>query len=100
MTDESAVPYRDDDFVYVDPEKREVVGRVEWGRSGNPKSLPVPDGEGEEKDARHPSKKRSCPWGSFRSVRRVFRIGGKAKEVPSSSLDEALTKAQAEPYWD
>ena len=41
--------FQDVDLVYVDPDARAVVGRVEWSKTGNPKSMPIPiQAEGEK----------------------------------------------------
>ncbi|MDD5623276.1 MAG: hypothetical protein PHI23_01035 [Candidatus Peribacteraceae bacterium] len=96
--------YKDDDFVYVDPDTRTVVGLVQWSKNGTPKPLPRPskereeEGEGEEKRHR---RKRYFPWGSYRSMKKLFHLEGKEKEAERSlPLEEALAKAQKEPYWD
>ena len=104
--------YKDDDLVYVDPRLRIVVGRVEWSVSGKPKSLPMKDAveeEGEEdagkKDVkgkeRRPRRMRNYPWGTYRSMKRLFKIEGKQpKTEANKTLDEVLEKALKEPFWD
>ena len=93
--------YNDDDLVYVDPETRSVVGKVEWGPDGKPKSLLRPEPEDEEgKKKRH--KPRFYPWGTYRSMKRIYNIEGKVTDSTSQplSLDEAMKKASKEPFWD
>lgn len=109
MTDETPVitgPYKDDDLVYVDPDTKSVVGPVEWSRNGNPKQMPVPareeapaeKGKGER---RRGSGRKFYPWGTYRSMKRVYRLEGKpAKNEPSGSLDEVIEKALKDPFWE
>ena len=104
--------YKDDDLVYVDPRLRIVVGRVEWSVSGKPKSLQMKDtveGEGEEEPAkkdvkekqRRPRRLRNYPWGTYRSMKRLFKLEGKQpKTEANKTLDEVLEKALKEPFWD
>lgn len=115
--------YRDDDLVYVDPESRSVVGRVEWSNAGRPKSLPMkrperddepgdpaaapeskPQGKGGKPDRRRdkrPPRVRYYPWGTYRSMKRVYKIEGKViKEESNKTLDEVIEKALKEPFWD
>ncbi len=99
--------FRDDDFIYVDPEKRVVVGRVEWTAEG----LPIPLKRGEEDvqqdTAEHAHKERRrtreryYPWGSYRTMKQIYRLEGKTKEAAGEgTLDTVLEKALREPYWD
>jgi len=104
--------YKDDDLVYVDPRLRIVVGRVEWSVSGKPKSLQMKDTveeEGEEEPAkkdvkekqRRPRRLRNYPWGTYRSMKRLFKLEGKQpKTEANKTLDEVLEKALKEPFWD
>lgn len=112
--------YRDDDLVYVDPDTRAVVGRVEWSNAGKPKSLamtrPEPEdpseesipepmaGKGRTSDKRREKRKprvRYYPWGTYRSMKRVYKIEGKViKEESNKTLDEVIEKALNEPFWD
>ena len=97
-------PYKDDDLVYVDPELRTVIGPLEWSRSGNPKSMPVPQEEVKDKDKkerRRRTSKRYYPWGTYRSMKRVFQLEGKLKKNDQGiPFDTALEKALKEAYWD
>ncbi len=114
-------PYKDDDLVYVDPESRTVVGRVEWSNTGRPKSLERPskvveedDDDGKEKASANPKDKgkrggrpmrkprvRYYPWGTYRSMKKLFKIEGKVPEVRgNATLDDVLPKALNEAFWD
>jgi hypothetical protein len=135
-TDEAQAPaepripgvYRDDDLVYVDPEKRTVVGLVEWSKTGNPKSLLMKEEEVEEEEVKEepaktaaaaPAKpgvkgkpldkgrrprvrrQRFYPWGTYRSMKRIYKIEGKIpREENQKTLDEVMEKALKEPFWD
>ncbi|MDO8649551.1 MAG: hypothetical protein Q7R81_07290 [Candidatus Peregrinibacteria bacterium] len=103
ITDDAT--YRDDELVYVDPENRAVVGRVEWSKNGNPKSLerakeedkPV---EGKKGERRKGSTRKHYPFGTFKSMRRAF-LEKKQKNVATDvTLDQVIEKAVQEPYWD
>lgn len=104
--DPAAVPaivtYKDDDLVYVDPENKTVVGFLQWSNNGRPKPLAVPDAPiPEGKEARRPRRQRFYPWGTYRSMKKVFKIEGKIRaEPPTLTLDEAIEKALKEPYWN
>jgi len=79
--------YSDDDLVYVDPDSRTVVGKVEWNEQGSPKSMPYVKKEGEK------SWRKFYPWGTYRSMKGAFRINGKRVEEESeSTLDSVLPK--------
>ncbi len=102
--------YKDDDFVYVDPEARKVVGLVEWGSDGNAKPLLMKDTkvvkkEEEEDDGKAKRKriirKRYYPWGSYRSMKKLYRLEGKAEKesAGSKTLDDVLEKALENPFW-
>lgn len=117
MTD--AVKYMDDDLVYVDPETKTVVGKVEFGKDGLPKPkkyappiekvAPVPaapvagkDAKPGDKPAKRPRSfnRKFYPWGTYRSMKKVFKVEGKQKEPESNStLDEVLPKALENPFW-
>ncbi|HVW67117.1 MAG TPA: hypothetical protein VHA78_05335 [Candidatus Peribacteraceae bacterium] len=102
--------YKDDDLVYVDPLKRIVVGRVEFLQSGKPKALPmkteedVEDDAGDEKPVKgkkRPRRQRYYPWGTYRSMKRIYKLEGKIPKVESQkTLDEVIEKALQEPFWD
>lgn len=86
--------YTEDDFVYVDPESRSIVGKVEWTMDGAPKSYARKRTEGGD------SKRGEelLPWGTLRSMRHAFLERKQdsdekrkpLEEVFSGPLDEAL----------
>lgn len=90
------------DLVYVDPDTSTVVGPVEWGKNGNPKALPyvvkdIPDTKGE----RRRSWRTFYPWGTYRSMKNVFKVDGKPRRKEATrTLEEVLPIALKEPYWD
>lgn len=86
MSDNSA-SYNDGDLVYVDPAAKTVISQVEFDEKGNPKACPYPAKEGEH------SWRERCPYGTYRSMKRAFRIGGKlVEEKGQATLDEVLPK--------
>ncbi len=119
MTEEviatEAPVYKDDDLVYVDPDTKSVVGLVQWHANGNPKSLqrsvPVSDNEEDEEvpakpGAKRPGKRpatrlRYYPWGTYRSMKRIYKIEGKQiREESPYTLNDVIEKALNEPFWD
>ncbi|KKW40226.1 MAG: hypothetical protein UY87_C0026G0019 [Candidatus Peribacteria bacterium GW2011_GWC2_54_8] len=98
--------YIDDDFVYVNPSKRAVLGKVEWQPSGNPKKMEkklADDDEEEEttKERKRRKKKQYYPWGTYRTMKKLFRVEGKEKEIENyKPLEEAMGLALRETYWD
>lgn len=100
--------YNDDDLVYVDPKKKAVVGIVQWSDAGKPQKMEMKLPEKEEaqedekpKGRRRPAKKRYYPWGTYRSMKKMFRIEGKEKEIENyKTLDTAIELAVNEPFWD
>lgn len=116
--------YTDDDLVYVDPDLRVVVGRVQFDDKGNAKKLERPsrdvetdddesdakiESKGDEKpkgrgrDRRPPRKprKRYYPWGTYRTMKKIYKIEGKVFEAErTTTLDDVMEKALQEPYWD
>lgn len=105
MDDQAATPaFSDDDLVYVDPDARTVVGRVEFDLKGNPKKRPIPERELDEKEKggrRRKSGPSYYPWGTYRSMKSMYRLEGKQrKEVPTATLDQVMEKALSEPFWD
>ncbi len=94
-------PYNDDDFVYVDPQARAVVGKVEWTKDGMPKSRTYTPAV-EEKPGRRPRtpKKRTYPWGTWKSMKKVFRIEKSREPEPQTTLEEVLPKAMQDPFWN
>ncbi len=114
MTEELDVPpapalYKDDDLVYVDPQLRIVVARVEFLPNGKSKMLPMQDKTVEvdvEEDPKakgkgRPRRQRYYPWGTYRSMKRIYKIEGKIpKQESDKTLDEVIEKAIKEPFWD
>ena len=105
----SDATYNDDDFVYVDPDARAVVGLVQWDKKGDavPKewpriARPPKEGEDPEKAKGRPlrkPKKRYYPWGSYKTLSKVYRIEKKEKDAESYiTLNEAVDKLQEDPY--
>jgi hypothetical protein len=102
------LPYRDEDLVYVDPETRTVLGHVTWMEDGTPSPLPMKGAASEEEEETPPKgrkerrrRPRYYPWGTYRTMKRIYRIEGKERDDERRmSLDAALTKALQEPYWD
>ena len=104
--------YKDDDLVYVDPDARVVVGIVEFDRNDVPKPkkwvteekepLEVPEAkDGKKPRGRAPRRDRFYPWGTYRSMKRIYRLEGKEKWQPSEkTLDEVIVKALEQPFWD
>jgi hypothetical protein len=109
--------YRDDEIVYVDPDTRLVVGRLEWSRSGNPKSMPykAPEPEPEapkekpkegavkgKPERRRGSGRKNYPYGTYKSMKNAFRLEGKQKKGDPTgvTLDDVIEKALAQPFWD
>lgn len=107
---DSSVPssgstFKDDDLVYVDPETKTVVGRVEWGKNDKPKSLPYKRLETAVtgKDAKSDKGqfwRKNFPWGTYRSMKKIYKLEGKIKEAePNKTLEEVLPKALTQAYW-
>ncbi len=99
--------YTDEDFVYINPSRREVLGKVEWLPNGNPKKMEKTFAE-EDKDEEggkgrklRKRKKQYFPWGSYRTMKKLFRVEGKEKEIENyRPIDEAMKLAINETYWD
>jgi len=44
---------------------------------------------------------RFYPWGTYKTMKKVFRIEGKVPEEGQYiSLDQAIAKAMVVPFWD
>ena len=94
----STTGFRDDELVYVDPDMKVVVGRLEWNRNGNPRSKLIPPEEREK--AGKKSWRKQYPWGTYRSMKRVFQLEGKVrKEEGGMPLDEAIARAMKARFW-
>lgn len=82
MTDQT---FQDDELVYVDPESRTVVGKVEWTKDGDPKSAPYKNAEGKG------HWRKFFPFGTYKAMKNTYRIEGKRMEQDGDmTLDEAL----------
>ena len=62
--------FQDDDLVYVDPAAKSVLGLVQFDVDGNPVSRTY-EGEG---------RYTNYPWGSYRAMKKAFRIDGKGRD--------------------
>ena len=99
-------PFKDEDFVYVNPDKKLAVGLVEWTKDGNAKALewpfePRPGDEG--KPPRKSTKKRYYPWGSYGTMKKLYKLEGKVKDKDTEDyieLEDAINKLQENPYWN
>ncbi len=112
MTEQQPAPapqYKDDDLVYVDPETRTVVGKVEWNRNEKPKSRQYVPPASDPADAAAQGKKgrgggwhrKYYPWGTYRSMKRIYKLEGKMKDPePNRTLDEVLPKALEQAFWN
>lgn len=106
-TSEQASPaFKDDDIVYVDPDSKTVVGKLEWAANGErPKSMPYKPIVAEKADGAAPKKDRPFfrkffPYGTYRSMKRIYKIEGKVKDPePNKTLEEVLPKALSEAFW-
>ncbi len=107
--------YKEDDLVYVDPDAKTVVGLVEWNTAGRPKALAMKSAvvEIDDEPAAEPGAKpkgrvpmrprriRYYPWGTYRSMKRVYKLEGKPVRVEqTNTLEEVIEKALKEPFWD
>lgn len=94
-------PFRDDEVVYVDPDTRTVVGRLEWGKNENPKSLPYKKIEVKEGERKGQFWRKFYPFGTYRSMKRIYKLEGKIKDVePNRTLEEVLPRALNEAFWN
>jgi hypothetical protein len=98
--------YSDDDLVYVDPDTKSVVGKVEFGKNDNPKSKmyqPAAQPEKKEKDGKPERRsffRKVYPFGTYRSMKRIYKVEGKIKDPePNKTLEEVLPKALNEAFW-
>lgn len=98
-------PWKDDDLVYVDTDKRSVIGKVEFGKNGEAKPLQIPDDpvviEKLRLRGRTSRKKRFYPWGTYRCIRKLYKIDGGLQEPERRiTFEEAVQKSTKEPFWD
>ena len=81
--------YGDDELVYIDPDTKTVVGKLEYGKNDLPKSLPYT----KEESSGERSWRKFYPWGTYRSMKRAFRLEGKVREEErGDTLDDVLPK--------
>lgn len=95
--------YDDTDLVYVDVEGKKVVGLVEWMPNEKPKKLAMPERVEKEGDRprRGPRETRYYPWGTYRSMKRVYQLEGKIRKTDNNAtLDEVLPKALEQAFWE
>jgi len=95
--------YLDTNFFYFDPEKRAVIGPVEWTKTGDVKPLekPAPPVEAGGRVRRGRPRKDYYIWGTYRSLKRLYNLEGKSKrEESTQTLDEAMARSLVEPYWN
>lgn len=97
--------FRDDELVYVDPDTKTVMGRLEWSRNGNPKAMavkpsaPSPDKKGKDDDRRRGRK--YYPWGTYKSLKNVFKLEGKQRKAENTlTLNDILPIALEQAFWD
>ena len=101
MADEPT--YTDDHFVYVDPRNRTVLGTVEWKSEGIavPMELPELEEKGEKKRPddrpRRKPKKRYAPWGSYRSMKRMYRLEGKQDDSGQGEFNDVVARFEVDP---
>ena len=81
-------PYNDEDLVYADPEKRVIVGKVEFGKNGNAKPLQMPEvirppKEGDERRRGKP-RKRFYPWEPIKRCASSTRSTGSGGSRPAN----------------
>jgi hypothetical protein len=104
VTSASPASYSDEDIVYVDPDSRTVIGALEWTGETPVSKVYVPT----KKDpaaVKKPSDDRPFfrkffPVGTYRTMKRVFKIEGKVKDAePNKTLEEVLPRALSEAFW-
>ncbi|PIP65408.1 hypothetical protein COU77_03250 [Candidatus Peregrinibacteria bacterium CG10_big_fil_rev_8_21_14_0_10_49_16] len=96
---DTAVQYHNEDLVYVDPESKTIIGKVEWSRNGKLKSLPMPQ-QGKKEEVRM-RKRKFSPVCSYKSARRIWKIGGALEPRQPTLFEDALAKViEGQPYWD
>ena len=107
MTDDQLAP---SDFIYVDPETRTVVGRVQWTQEGvpvsqkrampEPRAIPAPV---DQKERRRPPRERNYPWGTLKSMHNIFKLKDLSRDKEPERyipLEDAIAKLMVDPYWN
>lgn len=109
--------YADQDLVYVYPQKKRVIGLVEWSKDGIPLKKLIEEDTPEEvaealvlestkKPDVRPKKifknsKRYYPWCTYKTAKKVYSIEGKfIEELHYESFETVLNKALKQPYWE
>ena len=103
--------YNNEDLVYVNPETREVVGLLQWNQDGTSKVLEMKEQKviqddteednGKRKRGKRHRRKRYYPWGTYLTMKKLYKIEGKHREVENyKELDDAISLAMKEPFWD
>jgi len=109
MTDTAT--YKDEDLVYVDPKKKLVVSLVKWTKDGNVEPLEMVFDAPEKKDSEEEEtpkkghqrkrKKRFYLWGTYKTMKKLYRIEGKERETEDYiALNKAIDISMEQPYWD
>lgn len=95
--------YDPDTFVYVDPDKKSVVDVVEWDKDGNAKPKEWPFTEEQQAKFKRKPRKRYYPWGSYKTMSKLYKLEGKVKDKDTEdyiTLDTAISNLQEAPFWD
>lgn len=90
-----AEEYDDSALVYVDPDSRTIIGRVEW-ENDEPKKLTREQTGDRAKNI----KRMYYPYCTVRSAKHFLWKKRPLQEDRKLSLDDALQKAVMEPFWD
>ena len=87
--------FRDEELVYVDLENRAVLGPVQWDVQGTPQRLP----KEREEQGKH-QRKNSYPYCTFRAAQHFIHKRRSDGQRLMLLLDEAMDRAQRDPFWD
>lgn len=103
----SDIEYKDSDLVYVYPQKKRIIGLVEWSKDGAPlKKLIAEEPEEATKDdatkkPRRRLQKRFYPWCTYKTAKKVYAVEGKFIEEPHyEAFETVVDKAVKEAYWE
>ena len=107
--------YNDDDFIYVDPRNRTSLGVVEWKKEGVAVPMELPEleqkeevsdtkGKGKKSDKKDDGRrkrkprKRYAPWGSYRSMNKVYRLEGKKEDDSGQAeFNDVIVRFEEDP---
>ena len=98
--------FSDDDLVYVDPQKKMVIGPIEFTKKGTVEKkemlVEVESTDASEKPKRRRSpKKRYYPWCSYKTAKKIYRVEGKYIEPDNHKpFEEVLSLALDHAFWD